>query len=110
MDGPRLGPDETLGSVLAAYDEVAADTETIVAHRRPRPAGAGSEGPAVVSVRCGRVVGPMVLLHLIEETARHADIVREHVDGALAVPLMAAAEGWPVTPWTKAEVASGTPR
>ena len=43
-----------------------------------------------------------VLLHLIEETARHAghaDIVREAIDGATAFPLMAAAEGWPATPW-----------
>ena len=43
-----------------------------------------------------------VLLHLIAETARHAghaDIVRESIDGATAFPLMAAAEGWPATPW-----------
>ena len=43
-----------------------------------------------------------VLLHLIEETARHgghADIVRESIDGATFHPLMAAAEGWPATPW-----------
>jgi hypothetical protein len=43
-----------------------------------------------------------VLLHLATETARHAghaDIVREAVDGATAFPLMAAAEGWPTTPW-----------
>ncbi|WP_328463174.1 DinB family protein [Actinoplanes sp. NBC_00393] len=45
-----------------------------------------------------------VLLHLIQETARHAghaDIVRESVDGATAYPLMAAAEGWPETAWLK---------
>jgi hypothetical protein len=43
-----------------------------------------------------------VLLHLIEETARHAghaDIVRETIDGAQMYPLMAAAEGWPATTW-----------
>ena len=43
-----------------------------------------------------------VMLHLITETARHAghaDIVRETIDGASAFPLMAAAEGWPATPW-----------
>jgi hypothetical protein len=43
-----------------------------------------------------------VLLHLIEETARHAghaDIVREAVDGATAYELMAAVEGWPATDW-----------
>ena len=49
------------------------------------------------------------VLHLIEETARHAghaDIIRESLDGASAGALMAAAEGWPetnwVTPWTPA--------
>jgi uncharacterized damage-inducible protein DinB len=47
-----------------------------------------------------------VLLHLIQETARHAghaDIIRESLDGATALPLMAAVEGWPprrtITPW-----------
>ena len=43
-----------------------------------------------------------VLLHLIEEIARHAghaDIVRESIDGATMFPLMAAAEGWPATDW-----------
>ena len=47
-----------------------------------------------------------VLLHLIEETARHAghaDIVRESIDGATAIPLITAAENWPpndfIKPW-----------
>jgi hypothetical protein len=47
-----------------------------------------------------------VWFHLIEELARHAghaDIIREAVDGAGAIPLLAGREGWPelpyVTPW-----------
>ena len=47
-----------------------------------------------------------VLVHLIEETARHwghADIVRETVDGAQSIELIAAVENWPenefVKPW-----------
>ncbi len=43
-----------------------------------------------------------VLLHLIEEVARHAghaDIVRESIDGATCYELLAAAEGWPATDW-----------
>jgi hypothetical protein len=43
-----------------------------------------------------------VILHVINELARHAghaDIVRESLDGATMHPLMAAAEGWPVTEW-----------
>ena len=45
-----------------------------------------------------------VLVHLIEETARHAghaDVVRETIDGAQAVELRAAVEGWPETNWLK---------
>ena len=48
-----------------------------------------------------------ILLHLIQETARHAghaDIIRESIDGATAFPLMAAVEQWPprrtIQPWT----------
>jgi uncharacterized damage-inducible protein DinB len=48
-----------------------------------------------------------ILLHLIHETARHAghaDIIRESIDGATALPLMAAVEQWPprrtIQPWT----------
>jgi hypothetical protein len=55
-----------------------------------------------------------VLLHLIEEIARHAghaDIVRESIDGASCYPLMAAVEGWPempwMQPWKPAQPASG---
>jgi hypothetical protein len=47
-----------------------------------------------------------VALHMIEETARHAghaDIIRESIDGATALPLMAAVERWPprrtIRPW-----------
>jgi len=45
-----------------------------------------------------------ILLHVLEETARHAghiDLLREHVDGACAFPLIAAVEDWPETPWLK---------
>jgi hypothetical protein len=44
------------------------------------------------------------LLHLLEELARHAghaDIIREHIDGATMYELMAGAEGWPETDWLK---------
>lgn len=51
-----------------------------------------------------------VVLHLIEETARHsghADIVRESIDGAQAIELTAAVEGWPedgfIKPWRRAD-------
>ena len=98
----RLGPDETLAGVLARYDEVAAETD-----RRSCGASTTWARPC----RCPKGVPwypddidawsvRWVLLHLIEEVARHAghaDIVREAVDGATMYPLMAAAEGWPAT-------------
>ena len=45
-----------------------------------------------------------IALHIIEELARHAghaDIIREHVDGATMYALMAGVEGWPETEWVK---------
>jgi uncharacterized damage-inducible protein DinB len=101
----RLGPDETLAGVLELYDDVARETEEAVAGiadlGRPVPVPKGVPWfPQEVDAWSVR----WVLLHLIEETARHAghaDIIREAVDGATAMPLMAAAEGWPPSPWLK---------
>ncbi|GAB3166536.1 DinB family protein [Amycolatopsis stemonae] len=103
--GYSLGPDETLAAVLTRYDEVAARTAEVIAgiedlgQAVPVPKGVPwyPQDVEAWSVR-------WVLLHLIEETARHAghaDIIREHIDGGTAIPLMAAAEGWPESPWMK---------
>jgi uncharacterized damage-inducible protein DinB len=100
-DSFRLLEGETLAWVLAFYDEVAAETAEIVAGLgldHPVPVPPAPWNPDDVEAWSLR----WVLLHLIEETARHAghaDIVREAIDGATAFPLMAAAEGWPETPW-----------
>jgi uncharacterized damage-inducible protein DinB len=103
----RMTPEETVADVLEFYAQVAKETEEVVAGvadlDQPVPVPRDQPWfPAEVDAWSVR----WVLLHLIEETARHAghaDIVRECVDGATAVPLMAAAEGWPaawwVTPW-----------
>ncbi len=99
----RLGEDETLEGALARYDEVAARTAEVIAgiddlgQAVPVPKGVPwfPQDVEAWSVR-------WVLLHLIQETARHAghaDIIREHIDGGTAIPLMAAAEGWPESPW-----------
>jgi uncharacterized damage-inducible protein DinB len=99
----EIPEDATLASLLAAYDDVAAETGRVVAavddlgQSVPVPQGVPwfPDDVEAWSVR-------WVLLHLITETARHAghaDIVRESIDGATAFPLMAAAEGWPATPW-----------
>jgi uncharacterized damage-inducible protein DinB len=98
-----VGPDETLDGLLAEYADVAVETERVVTTlgdlSRPVPVPRGvpwfPDDVEAWSVR-------WVLLHLIEETARHAghaDIVRESIDGASFYPLMAAAEGWPASPW-----------
>jgi uncharacterized damage-inducible protein DinB len=99
----RLAADETLTDVIDRYAEVATETESVVAGiadlNQPVPVPQGvpwfPDDVEAWSVR-------WVLLHLIEETARHAghaDILRESIDGATAYALMAAAEGWPATPW-----------
>ncbi len=104
-DAFRLGPEETLADVLTGYEEVAKETEEIVAgiadlgQAVPVPKGVPwfPDDLEAWSVR-------WVLLHLIEETARHAghaDIIRESIDGATMYELMAAAEGWPATDWLK---------
>ena len=97
-----LGPDETLASVLADYEATAAYTEQVIAGfddlGAPVPVPDAPWFPDDVEAWSVR----WVLLHLIEETARHAghaDIVRETIDGASFYPLMAAAEGWPATDW-----------
>lgn len=97
--------EDTLPAVLADYEQAARETDEVVAGipdlGQPVPVPKGVPWfPADVEAWSVR----WVLLHLIQETARHAghaDIVREHIDGATAFPLMAAAEGWPATPWLK---------
>jgi hypothetical protein len=98
-----LGPDETLAGVIDDYRKAGADTDRIVAgiddlgRAVPVPQGV-PWFPYDVDAWSVR----WVLLHLIEETARHAghaDIVRESIDGATCYSLMAAAEGWPATEW-----------
>ncbi|MDP1795232.1 MAG: DinB family protein [Acidimicrobiales bacterium] len=84
---------ETLESVLAFYDEVAVETEAAIAAEDdlgrlvPIPQGVPwfPSDESHWSVR-------WVLMHIIEETARHAghaDIVRESVDGGTGFQLLA---------------------
>ena len=97
---------ETIQDLMAAFDAVARDTEAAALDESldldqpvpvPRDAPWFPKDIDAWSVR-------WVYFHLIEELARHAghaDIVREHVDGATMYELMAGAEGWPETPWMK---------
>lgn len=98
-------PDESLESVLTAYEQTAAETDELVKGiedlDQPVPIPKGLPWfPSDVDAWTVR----WVLLHMIEETARHAghaDIIRESIDGATAIPLMAAAEHWPPGQWIK---------
>ncbi len=101
-EGFRLGPDESLAGMLDFYEATAADTERVVKElelERPVPVPQGVPWfPKDIDAWNVR----WVLLHLIEETARHAghsDIVRESIDGATWFPLMSAAEKWDMRPW-----------
>lgn len=99
----QMEPDETLQSILDRYDGVAQETERVIGAipdlEQPVPVPQGVPWyPSDVDAWSVR----WILLHLIEETARHAghaDILRESIDGATAFPLLAAVEGWPATPW-----------
>jgi uncharacterized damage-inducible protein DinB len=103
-DGFTLGPAETLAGALARLDQVAARTAAVIRATDLDAAVPVPRGvpwfPADVESWSVR----WVLLHLVEEIARHAghaDIVRESVDGATMYELLAAAEGWPATDWLK---------
>ena len=81
-DGFRMVGEETLASLLATYDEVAARTDELVASldldlRHPLPAAPWFEPGATWSVR-------RAFVHIVAETAQHAghaDIIRETIDG-----------------------------
>jgi uncharacterized damage-inducible protein DinB len=82
-----LLPDETLAGVVAHYEDVAARTEATLATlpdlnaRHELPKAPWHEPGTSWSVR-------RVLLHIIAETtqhAGHADMLREHIDGATSM-------------------------
>jgi uncharacterized damage-inducible protein DinB len=102
-DNFRFGPDDSLGAVLADYDAVAKETEAVVAGIADlNQAVAVPKGVPWFPADLDAWTVRWVLLHVIEETARHAghaDIIREAIDGATMYELMAGAEGWPATEW-----------
>ncbi len=99
-----LTADETYASLVADFDEVAVKTTATI------------NGLADLGVKVQLPEAPWfpknpegfsvrwIAFHIIEELARHAghaDIVREHIDGATMYELMAGVEGWPETDWLK---------
>lgn len=102
-----LGADETLAGALEAFDRVR--EESLERLRGTDPAAEVVEPPAPWFGRPEPTssVERYGLVHLLEEVARHAghaDILREELDGASSLSLVAAVEGWPandfVQPWT----------
>jgi hypothetical protein len=81
-DGFRMLEGETLEGLLAAYEQVAAETDELVrtvdlAARQPLPEAPWFEPGATWSAR-------RVFVHVVAETAQHAghaDIIRETIDG-----------------------------
>ncbi len=83
LNGFRMLPGETLAGLLAAYDQVASETDALIATfpdldaLQPLPQAPWHEKGASWSAR-------RVLLHVIAETSQHAghaDIIREAIDG-----------------------------
>ena len=100
-DSFSLREGDSVVSLSAELDRVGAATEATVAG----VADLGqevelAEGPWFPTG--GGYTVRWVLLHVLEELSRHAghaDIVREHLDGATMYELMAGVEGWPASEW-----------
>jgi hypothetical protein len=98
-----MGPDETLGELLDDYAAAGRETDAALGTLEldhPVPVSDQPWFPKEWKSWSVR----WVLLHLIEETARHCghiDIVRETVDGGTWFAVMAAANGDPPSPWIK---------
>jgi Protein of unknown function (DUF664) len=110
-EGFTMGPDETLHDLLADSKRCRRETEAIIAGIAdlsqavpvPQDVPWFPDDLDAWEVR-------WVLLHLVEELARHAghaDIIREHIDGGTAYPIMATAERWPESPWMQPWQPSG---
>ncbi|MEH6376410.1 DinB family protein [Streptomyces sp. KLMMK] len=94
-DGFRLLEGETVAGALAHWEQVAAETEKFIRSvpsledTFPLPPAPWFPADARVSMR-------WLLLHLVEEMARHAghaDVIRESLDGKTAFELVALAAG-----------------
>jgi uncharacterized damage-inducible protein DinB len=102
-EGFAMRPEDTLAQILDDNERCGRETEEIIAGIADlgQPVPVPKDVPWFPKdVESWEV--RWVLLHLIEELARHAghaDILREHIDGGTMYPIMAAAEHWPESPW-----------
>jgi uncharacterized damage-inducible protein DinB len=98
-----MDADETLADLLEDYAAAGRETdEALGALDLDHPVPVGSQPWFPQEWKAWSV--RWVLLHLIEETARHCghiDIIRETVDGGTWYALMAAESGEPPAPWIK---------
>jgi Protein of unknown function (DUF664) len=106
-----MRPDETLPDLLEASRQVGRETEATIAEIADlsQPVPVPKDVPFFPQDLESWEVR-WVLLHLIEEVARHAghaDIIREHIDGGTMYPIMATAENWPEAPWMQKWVPTG---
>jgi uncharacterized damage-inducible protein DinB len=93
QDGFHLDDDETLAGVLAFWDGVAQETEEFI--RSVESMDDSFPLPEAPWFPKGNVSMRWLMLHLVEEIARHtghADIIRETLDGATAFELVARAQ------------------
>jgi uncharacterized damage-inducible protein DinB len=104
VDSFALDPGETLASLISLTDEVAEETQDVVGQLADLDVRVQLPPAPWFPANPDGYQARWILLHIMEELARHAghaDIVREHIDGATMYALMAAAEGWPETDWLK---------
>ncbi|MGW2483131.1 DinB family protein [Streptomyces sp. NPDC001571] len=90
-----LTGDETVEGVLAFWAEVAVETEEFI-RKVPSLDDTFPLPEAPWFPKEGRVSMRWLMMHLVEETARHAghaDIIRESLDGKTAFELVALANG-----------------
>lgn len=96
-----LGTDESGASVLALLDEVAAESEAAIA-ALPDLGVEVALPTAPWQPESEHRSARWIIQHILEELSRHAghaDIIREHIDGATMYELMAGVQGWPDTDW-----------
>jgi uncharacterized damage-inducible protein DinB len=101
--------DVLVADLIKDYDQAAEDTDEVIlaAEDLNQPVPIPKDVPWFPKDIDSWTVR-WVLVHLIEETARHAghaDVIRETIDGAQSIALLAAAQGWPedgfVKPWRR---------
>jgi len=106
-DGFRLVDGETVDDLLAVTAEQARQTEKVVTGLADLGVSLPPTTDLVPWIPGGVSWTPRwILVHLIEETARHAghaDLIREAIDGGTCWALMAAAEGWSMADWASSD-------